>query len=95
MFGKESPVQSPNKSPSPQVLVPSLDPKASPLLAISPTQANVVHNPPSSYVPPSAAALSSSSPSIGDIMGHHIFYLPHSMTKQVRHRLVLLQFSLF
>ena len=88
MFGKESPIQSPNKSPSPRVMVPSLAPEASPLRAIPPTPPNVVPNPPSSYVPPSNTAPSSSYPSIGDIMGHHICYLPHNMTKQVGHRLV-------
>ena len=88
MFGKESPVQSPNKSPSPRVMVPSPAPEASPFCAIPPTPPNVVPNPPSSYVPPYVAAPSYYSPSIHDIMGHHICYLPHNMTKQVGHRLV-------
>ena len=88
MFGKQSPVQSPNKYLSPQVLIHSPAPEACPFLAIIPTPPNVVPNPPSSYVPPYVTASSSSSPSIGDIMGHHIFYLPHNMTKQVWNRLV-------
>ena len=88
MFGKQSLVQSPNKYLSLRVLFPSPTPKASHLLAIPPTPPNVVPNPPSSYVPPSTVSPSSSSPSIGDIMGHHICYLPHNMTKQVGHRLV-------
>lgn len=70
MFGKQPPVQSPNKSPSPQVLVPSPAPQSSPLLATPPTPPNVVPNHPSSYVPPSAAAPPpSSSHSFGEIIG--------------------------
>lgn len=70
MFGKQSHVQSPNKSPSPQVLAPSPPPQSSPLLAIPPTPPDVVPNRPSSYVPPSAAApRPSSSHSFGEIIG--------------------------
>lgn len=70
MFGKQSHVQSPNKSPSPPVLDPSPAPQSSPLLAIPPTPPNVVPNRPSSYVPPSAAApRPSSSHSFGEIIG--------------------------
>lgn len=69
MFGKQSHVQSPNKSPSPPVLDPSPAPQSSPLLAIPPTPPNVVPNRPS-YVPPSAAApRPSSSHSFGEIIG--------------------------
>eukprot|EP01018_Ginkgo_biloba_P033896 Gb_27317 [translate_table: standard] len=73
MFGNHSRVESPNKSPSPKVIVPSPAPESSPLLAIPPTPPNAVPNPPPSHIPPSvvpspASPLSSSTPSLGGVI---------------------------